>query len=152
MSFDEWWDSNDNWYLENNITKEDFIQFPSKNGFNKGDIFVLNGKKTSDIDIGDIMIFKSSKENPRPDPIIHRVIEINKNGNKTLFKTKGDNNPYPINMCSSTGCLYEDNINPEQVIGFSLVRIPYLGYIKIAFVCGIYELQDKDNFIRCLVA
>lgn len=142
MNFDNWWESNQDWYLENDITKKDFKEFYFKNGFNKGDIFVLRGKKCKDIKIGEIIVFKSA----RPDPIIHRVIKKWEDDNCYL-QTKGDNNPYSI----KTQDLDETRINKDRLIGKALWRIPYLGYIKIGFVCAIWEIQGKESFLECLV-
>lgn len=141
--FEEWWDNNKEWYLDKNITKEDFMKFQSRNGFNKGDIMVLHGKKPKDIQIGEVIVFKSR----RPDPIIHRVVDKWEKDGKYYFQTKGDNNPASIRDYY----LDETNISGDNVIGKSIIRIPFLGYIKIAFVCGIYGIQGKDNVIQCVV-
>src|SRR3989338_5801585 len=49
LPLDNWWNSQRAWYEEKNITKEMFLTYPLKNGFNKGDIMILKGKKASDI-------------------------------------------------------------------------------------------------------
>ena len=41
IEFDKWWENNQEWYVNNGITKEKFIAFPMRNGFNKGDSFHL---------------------------------------------------------------------------------------------------------------
>ena len=87
---------------------------------------VLYGKKPENIDRGEVIVFRSK----RPDPIIHRVVktwEINEN---YYFQTKGDHN---VDSISSVG-LDEKNINEEQYLGKAVIRIPWLGYIKIWFV------------------
>ena len=86
--FDEWWDINQEWYLSKGITKDEFLKYPSSNGFNRGDIMVLKGKKPADIQLGDIIVFRSS----RPDPIIHRVVDKWQENGIYYFQTKGDNN------------------------------------------------------------
>src|SRR3989338_7009491 len=43
-NFDEWWDKSNKWYINNGIKKEEFVNFPLKNGFNKGDIMVLRSE------------------------------------------------------------------------------------------------------------
>ena len=60
----------DKWYTLNGISKDEFAEFPFKNGFNKGDIIVLKGKKPEYIEVGDVIVFWSAKR----DPIIHRVV------------------------------------------------------------------------------
>lgn len=136
QGFDAWWESNQAWYEAHGITKEQFSKYPMKNGFNKGDIIVLKGLKPGDIEVGDIMVFKSSRLYPKPDPIIHRIVDIDKDAKgNNLYQTKGDNNRDSIdNMCDSpTTCIDEYDISQDQVLGFSVVRIPLLGYIKIWF-------------------
>ena len=143
MNLDKWWDSNEDWYLENDITKEDFTKFHFKNGFNKGDIFVLRGKQCKDLQVGEIVVFKSA----RPDPIIHRIVKKWEEDGNCYLQTKGDNNIDSI----STSNLDETKISEDRLIGKALWRIPYLGYIKIGFVCGIYGIQGRDSFFQCLV-
>lgn len=126
MDVDEWWSNNDEWYLEHNITKDEFLMFPIKNGFNKGDIMVLKGKKAKDIKVGDVIVFQGGKA----DPIIHRVVRKWKKEDQYYFQTKGDNNADSI----SGNLLDEMNISEEKVIGNASFKIPFLGYIKIWFV------------------
>jgi len=131
LGFDEWWEENEAWYSDIEMAKDDFVNFHFRNGFNKGDIMVLQGKDSSEIKLGEVIVFVSSKQRPRADPIIHRVVKIEEKDGKYTFKTKGDNNPDSINGCDVMGCLYEGDISQEQVIGKALFRIPLLGYIKI---------------------
>jgi len=125
-NFDNWWNSQEKWYLDNDISKEQFINFDFKNGFNKGDIMILYGKKPADIEIGEVIVFRSN----RPDPIIHRVVKKWKIDEEYYFQTKGDHNSDSIKSSS----LDETNINEEQYLGKAVVRVPLLGYIKIWFV------------------
>jgi len=124
--FDNWWNGQENWYSGYDITKEQFLNFDFKNGFNKGDIMILYGKTPEDIKIGEVIVFKSK----RPDPIIHRVVKKWKNNGEYSFQSKGDHNPDSIKSSS----LDETNINEEQFIGKAVVRVPLLGYVKIWFV------------------
>lgn len=107
--FNIWWDKNGNWYVNNNITKEQFSNFSFKNGINQGDIMIL--KNSLDPNIGEVIVFRGSGENP----IIHRLVDKNNN-----LVTKGDNNPV---QDRKTG----------EVLGKAIFRIPYLGWIKIFF-------------------
>src|SRR3989338_1101101 len=122
-SFDEWWASQQKWYVSRNITKEQFSEFPFKNGFNKGDIMFLIGKSPSDIESGDVIVFSAN----RPDPIIHRVVGKWNSDGKIHFQTKGDFNQGFANV-------NEEDISEERVIGRALFRVPFLGYVKIAFM------------------
>ena len=127
--FDAWWEEANRWYVENDIKKEDFDKFPLKNGFDRGDIMVLKGKKPKNIEIGDVVVFWSAKK----DPIIHRVVNKGQYNNTYYFQTKGDNsktNPMPI----KSSFLDETKVSEEQIVGNASLRIPLLGYIKIWFV------------------
>ena len=131
--FNEWWlsealcdrqsCSQEKWYNLSGISKEDFSDFSFKNGFNKGDIMVLVGKDKEEIRIGDVAVYWSSL---RKEPIIHRVVKITKEDNKTYFKTKGDHNVDSFD--------FESRIDGDKIVGKAAFRVPFLGYIKIWFV------------------
>ncbi len=128
-NFDNYWENAKWFYVTNNIKKTDFESFPLKNGFNKGDIMVLKGKKAKDIKVGDIIVFWSA----RKDPIIHRVIKKWQENGVYYFRTKGDN--YLTNPTSiKNPLLDETSISQDKVIGNAVFKIPFLGYIKIWFV------------------
>ena len=136
MSLDEWWIKNEDYYLALNITRADFENYPFNNGFNRGDIMFLIGKKPEDISIGDVIVFQSKK----PYPIIHRVIKKEEKG-MWLFQTKGDNNKAQIRDSE----LDETRVLEKQLLGRAVLRVPWLGYVKIWFVdlmkiTGIYYL------------
>ena len=126
-SFDHYWTTCGQWYEQRNITKEQFQQFKFKDGFNKGDVIILWRAHPNNIHLGDILIFQSNK----PQPIIHRVISLTEdnNSNSTIYQTKGDHNSNSI-----TGMYGETSITQERILGQGLVRIPYLGWVKIIFV------------------
>ena len=128
-NFNKWWESAQKEYT---ITKEDFVKFPIKNGFNKGDIMVLKGKKPENIKVGDVIVFWSSGISPQTgnrEPIIHRVIKKWEDNGAYYFQTKGDNNPKSINNTY----LDETKVSQNQVVGNAVLRVPLLGYIKIWF-------------------
>ncbi len=136
-NFDKWWEQANKWYIENGLTKEDFSNFPLKNGFNKGDIMVLKGKKAESIEVGDVVVFWSAKR----DPIIHRIIKKWQADSIYFFQTKGDNyktNPRPI----QSAFLDETKVEEGQIVGNAVLRIPLLGYIKIWFVDLINLFKD----------
>ena len=138
-NFDFWWEKSEKWYTSNNIQKDEFIIFPLKNGFNKGDIMVLKGKNPENIRVGDIIVFWSA----RKDPIIHRVVNKWRENNIYYFQTKGDN--YKTNPASISNMLLDETrISQGQVVGNAVLRIPFLGYIKIEFV-------DIIGFLRGIV-
>lgn len=127
-SFNNWWATQENYYQNIGITKDDFLDFSLKNGFNKGDIMVLYGTKPKDIKVGNVIVFKSS----RPYPIIHRVIKIRDEGSDGInitFETKGDHNTQQIIIPG----LDETNVSEKYYVGRAIARIPYVGYVKIWF-------------------
>lgn len=118
------------WYINKNISSEMFSEFPFKNGFNKGDIMVLVGKKPEKIEIGEVIVFQPYSNNKVSGyPIIHRVIAKNEENGEIIFETKGDNNPSQI----KTLFIDETEIKSSEVLGVAKVRLPYFGYIKIWF-------------------
>lgn len=127
-TFDEWWAVHEDFYLQNEITKEQFREFPFPNGFNKGDIMLLVGVDEANLERGDILVFWSGK----PFPIIHRTTKIwvDEQTGERYFETKGDNNR---NQVQQPPVLDETRIYPEQVVGKAVFRIPFLGYVKIWF-------------------
>ena len=112
-SFDSWWQSNSNWYESKNINKEHFESYPFKNGLNKGDIIFVWGR--SEYKKGDIIIFEADTRYP----IIHRIVSLNP------ISTKGDHNSGQLPI--------ESSIDKEKILGKSIARIPYLGWIKLIF-------------------
>jgi len=130
-SFDNYWDICGYWYEEKGITKEQFSKFKMKNGFNKGDVIILSRANINNIKLGDILVFQANK----PQPIIHRTIKIWEENGKTYYQTKGDHNSNSI--ASGLG---EDKISQERIYGKSILRIPYLGWMKILFVDAVRPL------------
>lgn len=130
--FFNWWNGQEDLYLKENITDIDFRQFPFVNGFNKGDIMLLFGTDPYKIKVGDVIVYHGGKSYP----IIHRVINIRDTGGELYFGTKGDYNRHQIRDLN----LDEKNVSSKKYIGRAVLRIPFLGYIKIWFV-------DIINFI-----
>jgi signal peptidase I len=122
VSFDQFWEVCGNWYEQNNISQEEFKEFPYVNGFNKGDVMVIYGTKPKDIKIGDIVVFQGSTKT-----IIHRVVDIKTKDGEVFLTTKGDRN---IDIIKGSG-VFEENISEDRIIGRGVLRIPYLGWIKI---------------------
>lgn len=134
MNFDEYWDTCGDWYNKNtNITKEEFENFKFKNGFNTGDIMILYGTKPEKIKVGDTMVFTTST---RPDPIIHRVIKVWEEDGQLYYQTKGDHNN-GINTSVNEG-----KISKDRYLGRAVLRVPYLGWIKIGFVNSINWIKN----------
>ncbi len=121
--FDNWYSLHGYWYTENNISLETVNSWGFHDGMDKGDIILVQGNKNKDYKIGDVIIFQVPQN---PVPIIHRVIAIHKVDGQIFYETKGDHNDgqHP----------YEELISKEQVLGKSVSRIPWLGWIKLFFV------------------
>ncbi len=117
LDFDEWWGLNKDFYEENAVMKEEFEKFDFKNGFNKGDIFVVKDNM-KEIKVGDVIVYDNLLQKT---PIIHRLIKKENN----VFTTKGDN----VKVVQS----FEKNINESQILGKAVLRIPYLGWLKVWF-------------------
>jgi len=124
-SFDHYWQTCGRWYEEKGISKEEFKQFPFQNGFNKGDVIVLRKADSTNLKIGDILVFQSVK----PQPIIHRVVAVTKEQGSSFYQTKGDHNSESI-----SGLGGETKISEDRILGKGLIRIPYLGWVKLIFV------------------
>jgi signal peptidase I len=148
-NFDDYWLNAGKWYESRNITKEQFKGFPMHNGFNRGDIMVLKKAEIQNVKPGDIIVFVSARQNPKPDPIIHRLVAKTRANGEYIFQTKGDNyftNPAPINNCRNNICIFESDIHESQIIGKAFIRVPFLGYIKIWFVDFICLFNNNLNF------
>jgi len=125
IDFDTYWSLCGNWYEKRNITKEEFSKFSLKNGFAKGDIIIVWGKFTPKV--GDIIIFKPNSDSSAPRPIIHRIIKIEDG----IIGTKGDHNGDQLVPKNNYYGTDETNIEESQIIGKAILKIPYLGYLKI---------------------
>lgn len=125
--FEEWWNDHSDWYETNGIKKPDFREFPFRNGLNKGDIILVWGY--GDYEVGDVIIFEPNVDSTAPHPIIHRLVGENP------YETKGDHNFAQLTTGNPANDrnIDETNIAEEQIIGKSVFRIPYLGWIKLIF-------------------
>jgi signal peptidase I len=130
-SFDNYWNACGNWYDSVDISKNEFQQFPFKNGFEKGDVIILWRAEPTKISVGDVIVFQGNK----PQPIIHRVVKLWPEDGNYYFQTKGDHN-----SASITGNLGETKISRERIYGKGIIRLPYLGWVKILFVDAMKPL------------
>jgi len=73
------------------------------------------------------------EQNPLLEPIIHRVVAINIENDEIIFQTKGDRNADSINISTSGKYLNEYRVTENQLVGRAILKITYLGYIKIYF-------------------
>lgn len=133
-SFDNYWKVCGSWYEKEGIGKEEFKKFPFENGFNKGDVIILWRAKTSNLEVGDILVFQGDK----PQPIIHRLVKKWEENGAWYYQTKGDHN-----SASISGGLGEVKIEENRIYGQGLLRLPYLGWVKILFVDAVKPLGWK---------
>lgn len=125
-NFDRWWESicvdgnkktQAEIYQSYGLTKEQFNNFDFYKGFNAGDLMII---KNSEIpNLGEVIVFQADH---LVEPIIHRVVKTDTN----IIKTKGDHN------CGSSS--FEENVQKDKIIGKAILKIPYLGWVKIIFV------------------
>ncbi len=127
-SLDNYWNECGDWYEKKGISKSQFQEFPFDGGFNKGDMIFVWGSKPKNINLGDVIIFKGS----RAQPIIHRVVDKWVVEEDYYFQTKGDHN-----SASITGYLGETKIPEDRILGKAVLRIPYLGWVKLLFVQAV---------------
>jgi signal peptidase I len=130
-SFDNYWDICGSWYENKGISKQQFSEFPLKNGFDKGDVIILWRANVNNLEVGDTLVFRSNK----PQPIIHRIVKIFNEDENKYFQTKGDHNGDSI-----SGDLGETRISKDRLLGKAVLRIPYLGWMKILFVEAVKPL------------
>jgi len=132
ITYDEYWDICGPWYEGQGINKTEFSTYLFPRGFNKGDIIVIYGEDTKNLKIGDVIVFQSSI---RPEPIIHRIVAIDNQGTEQIFTTKGDHNP-------GIGAV-DENIRSENILGKGVLRVPYLGWVKI-WVVDLIQLINPN--------
>jgi len=129
-TFDSWWGRHETKYDEYKINKTIFEEFSFKRGFNKGDILFIIGTKPEKLEIGDVIIFDAGTKNP----IIHRIMNITKEGNEYIFSTIGDNNKGQLNV--------EKRINSNQIVGKANFKLlPFIGWVKLIF----YDWQNPPE-------
>jgi signal peptidase I len=129
-SFDNYWEICGGWYEKRGISREDFKDYPLRNGFDKGDVIILWRANPENLDVGDVLVFQGNK----PQPIIHRIVSIRRENGNFFYQTKGDHNSDSFEPISET------NITENRILGKGILRIPYLGWLKILFVDAVRPL------------
>lgn len=82
-----------------------------------GDLVIAVPTPTQNIEVGDVVLFITESGSI---PIIHRVIEIETDGNEYMFVTKGDANNAP-----------DDPIFPADKVFKLAYTVPYVGWFSI---------------------
>ncbi|RLG84041.1 MAG: signal peptidase I [Thermoprotei archaeon] len=107
-----------------------------------GDIvFVLPRQVCGEISVGDVIVYRDTAN----ELIIHRVIAVERCGNETYFRVKGDNNPiedyYKYVACplnSEVRGIPESRVAGKVLsIAGAVLKIPYLGLIKVSGFAGL---------------
>jgi hypothetical protein len=112
-------------YGEHGIDMEETEKWNFKSGLSKGDIiFVI---RPTNLEIGDVLIFDANPDSTSPHPIIHRVISLDP------LQTKGDHNPVQLTVSNNLHRVDETNINEDQLVGKAVMKLPFLGWIKLIF-------------------
>ncbi len=117
QDFGAWWGEHRNQYASYNISTSEFDEYSFRNGFSKGDILIVMG--ADEYDVGDVIVYSTSE---RQYPIIHRVV----GKNWTTYSTKGDANSGQLG--------FETEIQPSQIHGRAVFKVPYLGWLKVKAV------------------
>jgi signal peptidase I len=117
--FNQWWQANEEKYEQFSIARDEFQKYAMKNGFNKGDIILSVRANPERLKQGDIIIFNAQQQHP----IIHRIVEANQANSGIIFATFGDNNQGQLPI--------EKEIEDEQIIGRAILKIPYIGWVKL---------------------
>lgn len=87
----------------------------------RGDMIVVQGRSFDRIAEEDIIVYQPRE---MPVPIIHRVVSKN----ATALQTRGDSNVRQYG--------FEKYVTPDEVLGTSMLAIPYIGYVKLVPTCA----------------
>ena len=111
----------------------------------KGDIVTWTPTKIEDIEVGDVIVYKSYIKWPEEKIVVHRVSAIKRDSQgNPMLETKGDVNKYPDQAGPH---IPEPYIRDENIIGKTLsigqqpIKIPLLGYIGLWINDGIESLD-----------
>jgi hypothetical protein len=123
QDFDSWWIQNKDQYEDYEITKAEFEEFYKQDGFKKGDLFVVVGKPTEELNVGDVIVYNSGRGG---NPIIHRIVSKTEVDGEIIFETKGDANLGQLD--------FEKNIKIDRIYGKAVFWAPKIGWVKVAFI------------------
>lgn len=122
---ENWWFTHNSWYEQNGVSLDKFEEWSFKNGMNRGDMILVFAR--TEYNKGNVIVFDGGEEKP----IIHRIVIINED--KT-YQTKGDNN-------LGQNPDYEKRIEKEQIFGKAILRIPYVGWVKLFFTQILFGVK-----------
>ncbi len=125
----------------------------------KGDVLVWVPTKIEEINVGDIVVFKSYIKWPNEKLIAHRVtnIKVDKPSGELVFETKGDSNDWKdqSNPYIKMPYIREDNIQGKVVcfsnqplkINVNFLVISLL-VVSILYIFFLYHNKSKGNSKR----
>jgi signal peptidase len=86
---------------------------------NVGDIILVRGIDPHQVTVGTIIIFHSP--NNYEMAIVHRVVNVDNEGNQIFFQTKGDHNPGPDGW----------KVPAANLMGVYVGKMPYVGLVSL---------------------
>jgi len=97
----------------------------------EGDVIFLEKKAPSEIEVGDVIVYRSLKGGL----IVHRVIRVINADGTYYFQTKGDNNSLDDRFLNEydmgIGVREDRVVGVAAKVGESVVKIPYLGSLSL---------------------
>jgi signal peptidase I len=127
-----------------------------------GDILIWTSTKIGEINIGDIVIFKSYIKWPNEKLIVHRVtnIKVDKITGNLLFETKGDSNEWidQDNPYINIPYIQEDNIQGKAVcfmnqpfkINLNFIPVLLGIFIMLLIFIHIYRVNKSNKIVYLL--
>jgi signal peptidase I len=159
--FDTYWNTCGGWYEQRGITKEQFSEYPFRGGFNKGDIMVILGPKRSEPELGDVLVFEAQQQYPiihrivaitntsagpvyatkgdhNPAQIAEYIVANDYVASRCEYQGEpspcdGIGKPVTSKTPGAFALIDETTIPHEAVIGKAVLRVPWLGWVKIWF-------------------
>ncbi|MEX0932805.1 MAG: signal peptidase I [Candidatus Pacearchaeota archaeon] len=129
---DAWYERHEEKYGDFEINQENFSKFPFQDGFNKGDILFIVGTKSSNLEVGDVIVFSANSRNP----VIHRIINIEEGEDGRIISTIGDNNGVQLSS--------EKKISEDKILGRAVLKIaPYFGWVKLIFFEPLRHISER---------
>jgi signal peptidase I len=158
-SFNAFWDLCGDWYASRGIDRAAFEGFTLHRGFDKGDIMVILGPGRGSIDVGDVIVFRSREPYPiihrvvaidrsgegvtyqtkgdhNPAQIVTYVVTDGR-GLVAACHREGapvrcsEGLPVTRETPGAIPILDETRVKGEDVIGHAVLRIPWLGWVRI---------------------
>ncbi|MCJ7652923.1 MAG: signal peptidase I [Actinobacteria bacterium] len=126
--------------------------------FTTGDAVVLKDIDPKDVKVGQVVIFRDPED--KGQFVIHRVLAIEEAGYTRLFTTKGDSNPVPDPLKTSSGdivggvavklpsfgVLLDFLASPKGYL--SCAAIPAALSLLLVFVCAVVEKTSRERTRR----